>query len=147
MYKNLLIFLLAVFFLTSCASLRPQSPEVTLETVRLAKFSLTEPHFDLILRVHNPNAQDFVLSKLTYQVDVAGKAFARGESRQRMILVAKGDTLVELPAIASVGNVFNTLLEGIAGGEFEYRVFGEAELEGWGQQLPFDRKKKIALRL
>lgn len=145
--KALLVFFcMLALFVTGCAALRPQAPEVALEAVRLSRVSLREQQFDLVLRVKNPNGREFVLNALSYNIEVGGKPFAQGLSGQRVLLAADGDTLVTLPGIANVGSVFGTLLDGVLGGEVEYRVFGYADFEGFGR-LPFDRKRKAPVKL
>jgi LEA14-like dessication related protein len=145
--KVLLVFLSALaLFLAACAAIRPKAPEVALESVKLSHVSLREQRFDLVLRVKNPNAREFVLNALSYNIEVGGKPFAQGLSGQRVLLAAEGDTLVELPGVANVGSVFSSLLDGILGGEVEYRVFGYADFEGFGR-LPFDKKRKAPVRL
>lgn len=148
MKSKALFVLLSAFalFIAGCAALRPQAPEVALESVKLSRVSLREQHFDLVLRVKNPNAREFVLNALSYNIEVGGKPFAQGLSGQRVLLAAEGETLVELPGIANVGSVFSSLLDGILGGEVEYRVFGYADFEGFGR-LPFDKKRKAPVKL
>jgi LEA14-like dessication related protein len=140
------VVLPAVLLAAACSALRPEPPQVALESVRLSRFNLKEQEFNLILRVKNPNGRDFVLSALSYNIEVGGKPFAHGLSGQRVLLAANGETLVELPGVARAGGVFGSLLDGLVDGEIEYRVFGYADFEGFGR-LPFDKKRKAPVRL
>lgn len=137
--------------LGACASFKPQAPEVTIESVRLLEMGFSEQKFSILLRVGNPNNRDFVLNKLTYQLDLSGQPFARGEFDRTVTLPAKGQAMLEVPANMRLGDFLNSaagkLLAGggpAGRGEIDYRLSGSARIDdAWS--APFDRKGKIDL--
>lgn len=136
----------------ACSAIRPKPPEVALASIRVVALGLAEQRVVLSLRVQNPNARDYVVSGLAYSAEVGGKPFAQGVSNQRVVLAAYGETLLDVPATARLGNLLGGLLEGVdallggKGGaaELDYRVHGTIEIEGFGA-LPFDRHGKVRL--
>ena len=135
---------------SACSSLRPKAPEVSLESIRFVEVGLVDQKFTLLLRVQNPNSQDYVVTGLSYEAEVGGKSFVKGVSNQRVVLAAFAESLIEVPANARLAHLFNGLLGGLDalivgktdGRELEYRIHGTVQIEGLGA-LPFDRKGKV----
>lgn len=143
-----LVLLVAV---GGCASLKPQAPEVSIDSVRLLEMGFAEQKFGILLRVRNPNEREFMLNRLDYQLEVSGQPFARGQLERAVSLAAKGETLIEVPANMRLGDFLNSaagkLLAGAGPsgrGELDYRLFGTARIDdSWS--APFERKGKIDL--
>lgn len=137
--------------IAGCASLKPQAPEVSIDSVRLLEMGFAEQKFGILLRVRNPNDREFMLNKLDYQLELSGSPFARGQLDRAVSLAAKGETLIEVPANMRLGDFLNSaagkLLAGAGPsgrGELDYRLFGTARIDdSWS--APFERKGKIDL--
>jgi LEA14-like dessication related protein len=145
----LVVFLTAL--LTACASFKPAPPEVSILSVRVLEMGFSEQKFGILLRLHNPNGREFVLNKLSYELELAGSPFARGQLTTAVTLPAMGETSVEVPANMRLGDFLNSaagkLLAGggpDGRGELDYRLFGTAQIDDmWS--APFEKKGVIDL--
>lgn len=148
---RLFFLLLLAGLLGACASLRPEPPEVAIDSVRLLEMGFAEQKFGILLRVRNPNGREFVLNQLDYQLELSGQPFARGQLDSAVTLPALGETLVEVPANMRLADFLNSpagkLLSGggpSGRGEIAYRLFGSARIDDtW--EAPFERQGKIDL--
>lgn len=144
-----LVFLVGLF--AGCASLKPQAPEVSIDSVRLLEMGFAEQKFGIRLRVRNPNNREFLLNKLDYRLELSGSPFARGQLERPVRLPALGETVIELPANMRLADFFNSaagkLLAGAGPsgrGQIDYRLVGTAQIDdAW--DAPFDRKGTINL--
>lgn len=142
--------LLALLF-AGCASLKPQAPEVSIESVRLLEMGFSEQKFGIRLRVRNPNNREFLVNKIDYRLELSGSPFARGQLDRPVRLPARGETVIEVPANMRLADFFNSAAgKVLAGagpsgrGQIDYRLFGTAQIDdAW--DAPFDRKGAISL--
>lgn len=145
-----LVVLLAALF-AACASFKPAPPEVSILSVRVLEMGFAEQKFGILLRVHNPNRREFVLNKLSYELELAGSPFARGQLTTAITLPANGETSIEVPANMRLGDFLNSSAgKLLAGGgpagrsELDYRLFGTAQIDDtWS--APFEKKGLIDL--
>lgn len=134
--------------LSACAGM-PGSMEplsVTLADVQPGQMGLLEQEYMMKLRVQNPNGMDVPLQGVAFSVELNGKTFAKGVSRQDEVVPAFGDVLLEVKAISSLGDVLNQV-SGLRAGAPEritYRVQGKLA-QTRGTSVPFDSTGSIDL--
>ena len=82
----------------ACAGLQDvQTPNVTLSNIEPASdMTLFEQRYDVTLRIQNTNNVSLPLSGLSYAVTLNGQEFARGVSRDRVVIPALGEKLVHV---------------------------------------------------
>ena len=135
---------LACVFLAACTAL-PRKPEISLASVELAGISVREQRFLLKLEVRNPNDAEIALKSLRFDVELDGKAFARGTAAKPLVVPGQGQAVLEVNAAGNLLSVWQQLREARKAerARLPYRIFGVAEVEGVGE-LPFDRRGEIA---
>ena len=150
-FLRLVVLALLVAFFAGCASLRPEAPEVSIDSVRLLEMGFAEQKFGIRLRVRNPNSREFVLNKLDYVLELSGSPFARGQLDRSVQLPARGETVIEVPANMRLNDFLNSaagkLLAGAGPsgrGQLDYRLIGTAQIDDtWN--APFERRGTISL--
>lgn len=134
--------------LSACAGM-PVGMEplsVTLADVRPSQMGLLEQEYMMKLRIQNPNDFDVPLQGVAFDVELNGKTFAKGVSRQDEVVPAFGDVLLEVKAFSSLGDVLNQV-SGLRAGPPEriaYRVQGKLA-QTRGMSMPFDSTGSIDL--
>jgi LEA14-like dessication related protein len=143
--SSILIGALAALALAAgCAEVvtRPVPPRVTLDTVRVARVTGSEARFRLKLVVHNPNPYDLAVSAFDAQLAVEGTPLLTGALADPAVLVAKGDTPIEVEARASLSAVVGALDRLTRERVVRYEVTGSATVQnGW--RLPFSRTGEL----
>jgi LEA14-like dessication related protein len=134
--------------LTGCAYSRLQKPELEVVDVQLLKGDLLQQQLKLRMRVINPNDRQLPVAGITYQLAVAGEAFAHGESERDFVVPALGSAEFDVNVTA---NAATALLKILAGGRkletVDYRLTGKVALSsGMLRSIPFDQKGVINLR-
>jgi LEA14-like dessication related protein len=116
-----------LLWLCGCATKSAMQPlAVTLTDVRPLSMGLLEQQFALKLRVQNPNAFDIPVAGLTYDVELNGKPFAKGVSRQDTVLPAFGELLFDVTAVSSLSGILSQL-DAVRRGSYDkitYRLQG-----------------------
>jgi len=140
--------------LAACTSLpRGMEPlSVTLADVRPSQVGLLEQEFMMKIRVQNPNNVDVPLQGVAFNVELNGKTFAKGVSRQDGTVPAFGDVVLDVKAISTLGDVLEQLgafrdgpprnltyrLQGklapAAGGSLPFDSTGNIDLSAFGEQ-------------
>lgn len=138
--------LIAAALLAACAAFRPEPPEVRLADVAIERFGLFEQTYRVGLRLRNPNERDLAIDSLTFDLALAGRAFADGVSADGFEIPAGGEERVELEVRSDLSRVLD-VLQAFAAGERDlpYRLEGEARLGGWGITVPFEREGRLEL--
>jgi LEA14-like dessication related protein len=144
------VLVAATALLAACSSLgyKIQTPRLTIARVELVKGDLAQQNLRVRLHVQNPNSRDLPISSITYQIEVAGDAFAHGESERDFIVPANGETDFDVMVVANAaGTVLKLATGGLHGDRLEYRIFGRVTLSsGMVRSLPFEQKGTIPLR-
>src|SRR5687768_9843028 len=86
--------------LSGCAGLPGgmQPLNVTLADVRPLQMGLLEQEYAMRIRVQNPNQREIPLQGVSFAVELNGKTFAKGVSRQTGTVPAFGDVLLDVTA-------------------------------------------------
>jgi LEA14-like dessication related protein len=142
MMQRLFVFLLALG-LAACSSLplNAVEPRVSVADVDIKSLGLFEQHFDVGLRVSNPNDFNLKIEALDFELEVNGRPFAKGLARSTTLIPALSSTTLRVDAIMQSKNLIEqiktlppvTLKEGVP-----YRIKGRVKTDklfGW---LPFD---------
>jgi hypothetical protein len=96
--------------------------------------------------VVNPNDRDLPVRSISYEVELAGTAFAHGESVTDFVVPAKGETEFDVNVTANAAGALLRLVGG-GKGDPEYRIFGKVRLSsGLVRGIPFDHKGVLKLR-
>ena len=133
--------------LAACAAFSSlKAPEVSVSDIQFVEASnILEQRFKLVLRVSNPNAQDIAIDGLTFKLNLAGKAFARGASSKRQVLRGLEDSLIEVDATAQLFDLIKGLPQILEGnGPAIYRVYGDVVTVDFGS-LPFSRERTLSM--
>jgi LEA14-like dessication related protein len=137
----------ALLVLGACAGL-PHGMDplsVTLADVRPSQIGLLEQEFMMKIRVQNPNSVEVPLQGVAFNVELNGKNFAKGVSRQDGTVPAFGDVVLDVKAISTLGDVLNQVSALRDGpGKITYRLQGKLASAGGGS-LPFDSTGSIDL--
>jgi len=131
---------------TACAT-RWHKPEVSLVNVELAGGTLFEQRLKLKLRVRNPNDRDIPIESLHFQLFVANKLVAEGQTGAPIIIPRYDDTVVDLAATMQLATLIHVLPEAKAGdGKLQYHLSGEVVVSSYGS-IPFDHPGTLELGL
>jgi LEA14-like dessication related protein len=140
--------LMMVLALAGCAYSHLEKPKLQVVDVQLLKGDLLQQQLRLRMRVQNPNDRQLPVAGITYELLVAGEAFAHGESERNFIVPALGSAEFDVNVTA---NAATALLKILAGGRkletVDYRLTGKVALSsGMLRSIPFDEKGVINLR-
>jgi LEA14-like dessication related protein len=145
---RVLAAVLMVAVLTGCAYSHLEKPKLEVLDVQLLKGDLLQQQLKVRMRVQNPNDRALPVAGITYELAVAGEAFAHGESERDFVVPALGSADFDVNVTA---NAATALLRLLAGGRkldsVDYRLTGKVALSsGMLRTIPFDEKGKINLR-
>jgi len=141
-----------VLGLTACGSLVRdiQPPEIELVGLQFTGVELNRQTFRLSLDVTNPNSIPVPVRALSYQLQLAGGAFADGNSEERFTLPANGTQRIRLNVgtdlLGTLTRISN-LLKG-SGGAMDYEISGDMHVDlPLVKPIPFRRSGEIALKM
>lgn len=140
--------LLMLAALTGCAYAHLEKPKLEVVDIQLLKGDLLQQQLKLRMRVLNPNDRQLPVAGITYELVVAGEAFAHGESERDFLVPALGSAEFDVNVTA---NAATALLKILAGGRkleaVDYRLTGKVALSsGMLRSIPFDQKGTFNLR-
>jgi LEA14-like dessication related protein len=132
--------------LPACAYTHLEQPTLSVVNVEFIRGDLLSQQLRVRMRVQNPNDRDLPVRGINYEVELAGKAFAHGDSTSEFLVPAKGGTEFDVNVTA---NAAGALLRLLGGNEDKpaYRIFGKVRLAaGLVRNIPFDHKGVLNLR-
>jgi LEA14-like dessication related protein len=98
------------------------------------------------MQVRNPNDRALAVRRVQYEVEVAGKAFAHGESERDFTVPANGETQFDVSVTANAAAAVLRLL-GSKRDTVDYRINGKVTLAaGLVRSIAFDQKGEFNLR-
>lgn len=145
----LLLYVAATVGLAGCAQM-PVGMEplsVTLADIRPLQIGVLEQEYAMKLRVQNPNKADIPLAGVSFGVELNGKPFAKGVSRQDTVVPAFGDVVLDVRAISTLGDVLaqiNRMRDGPPQ-RMSYRLQGKLTPAHDIAALPFDSSGSLEL--
>ena len=136
-----LIFLVTLF-LGACATLSAykEAPRVSLVSIQPQEMGVFEQRFVLQLRILNPNNVAIPVEGLSYAIEINGREFAYGVSRQDIEIAAFGEALLDVAVVSNLLSVVRQLqlLNNETRDSLAYRLTGKISLANSPASLPFD---------
>lgn len=138
-------FLLAC--LCSCASLRPDPPEVSLERLQVSDFTLSHATLLAGLRLYNPNSIDLTIERVNYSLSLNGIKVSSGQSLESVSLPANDYGDVTLRLSAAYLDLLRFIQTAQKGDLLNYSLLGEVEVAGMGfLNLTYPLKREGTIR-
>jgi LEA14-like dessication related protein len=146
--RHLIFVLVAIAAVAGCAATQPRLEplSVTLADIRPAQIGLLEQEYAIKIRVQNPNNADIRIDGLSYQIDLNGKPFAKGVSRQSTSVAALSEVVLDATAVGNLGSIISQVVQIQKSGPpegFSYRLKGK--LGSAQMAMPFDSQGNIEL--
>lgn len=140
-----LVVLLFALGLGACSSLPINAlmPKISVTEIEIKRLGLFEQHYDVGMRLTNPNDFDLRIVVLDYDLEVNGQAFAKGTSHTPMLIPAASSIVVRVDAITQSKDLlqqFITLSPEAVKQGFPYRLKGRVKTNKWSGWLPFEQK-------
>ncbi len=136
------VVMLAVFAAACAVTGRSVSPErawVTLASIRPLATDQDQPHYGLALEISNPTDTALPLSGLSYSVEINGRDFAYGVSRQAVTIPALGTAVIDVEVVSSLlGDLQPLHAQQDQLHRLDYRITGQLSLSDSSASLPFD---------
>jgi LEA14-like dessication related protein len=148
MYHRMPVVLCAVFaaalFATACIPFGQQfeSPEVTLETLRILRIVDAKADLTIGLRVYNPNTYALPVDRVEFDVLIDARPAVSSRSVRMDSLPARGEAKVELSGWVDITAVATAMMTIGSQLPVDYIVKGTITLTD-GTALPFTRKGRI----
>ena len=140
-----LFVLLLTLGLAACSGLpyHAKPPKVSVADVDIKSLGIFEQHFDVGLRVSNPNDFDLKIEALEFELELNGRPFAKGLSRVSALIPAISSTVLRVDAVTQSRNLIQqikalpaeTLKEGVP-----YRISGRVKTDQSSSWIPFDQQ-------
>jgi len=144
---NILLLLLLATVLGACASISAykEAPRVSLVSIEPKEIELLEQRFGIRLRVMNPNDIPIPVEGLSYALQINGREFAYGVSKQTVSIPAYGETTLDVEVVSSFLKVMQQLqqMQGTTGDSLNYRLSGKIGLANSPASLPFDYQGEL----
>ncbi len=146
--KIVIILLMSVGFFSGCESLTKsllKDPEVSVLNVGVTDFNFSEVTLAVLMNIKNPNPVPINLSKVDYELNVAGDMVTEGTLNEGIQVPATGENQLTLPLkfkFKSITNVLQGLLN--ASITKNYELKGSAQLGIFS--IPFSKKGEVILK-
>jgi LEA14-like dessication related protein len=144
MRTRLLVFF-ALLVLAGCSALPINAvpPKVSVADIDIKSLGLFEQHFDVGLRLANPNEFDLGIEALDFELELNGQPFAKGMARSPTLIPAVSSVVLRVDAITQSENLIQqiktlppeTLREGVP-----YRIKGRIKTDKSSGWLPFEQQ-------
>lgn len=140
---------LALALSSGCALVpKFEQPHLQVVDVDVVRADLLRQQLRVRMLVQNPNDRELNVRGITYEIQVAGEAFAHGESERDFRVPANGQMEFDVDATANAAATMLRLLGG--GGRLDnigYQITGTVKLaNGLKRSVPFTHKGAIRLR-
>jgi LEA14-like dessication related protein len=138
-----LLFLLLAFGLAACSGLpfNAVAPKVSVADVTVKRLGFFEQHFDVALRVSNPNDFELTIEALDFELEVNGYPFAHGLSQTSTRIAANASTLLRIDAIMQSKDLIRqieSLSPQFLKAGVPYRIRGRLKTDRAPNWVPFD---------
>lgn len=151
LFRPVTLSIAAMIILTvsACSNLasRIDPPTITLADIEPLNMTLFEQTYKLKLRVQNPNDFDLPLQAMNYVLELNGKKFANGVSRQQVTVPAYDSAVIETEVISNLVSIFDQIqdlaLHGT--GSLQYRLIGNVNVSDWDSRIPFEYEGTLNL--
>jgi LEA14-like dessication related protein len=124
-----------------------REPHLEVIDVQLLRGDLLQQELRVRMNVRNPNDRALAVRSIQYEVQLAGRKFAHGESERNFTVPANGETQFDVSVTANAAAAVLRLLGGGGRDAIEYRINGKVALaSGLVRNIPFDQKGEFRLR-
>lgn len=116
--------------------------------VDIKSLGIFEQHFDVGLRVSNPNGFDLKIEALEFELELNGRPFAVGLTRVSALIPAISSTVVRVDAVMQSRNLiqqFKTLPSEMLKEGVPYRISGRVKTDQSSRWLLFDQQGMVGL--
>lgn len=138
--KKLLISLLAIFFLTSCNTLRDLA-DVQKPSVRYSSMSIQDLSFQNVtllfdFEIENPNSFGVSADQYQYEFFINGQKFITGFQNEKVRIENNSSTTIHVPVSLTFSEVYNTFSSLVRQDSLAYRLATEVQFDiaGVGKQ-------------
>jgi len=136
-----------VMLLTACVSGPPKMEplSVTLSDIQPGEMGLLEQEYLIKIRVQNPNNVEIPVSGLSYRIELNGKSFAKGVSKQDVTIPPFGEVVLDATAVGGLSGILSQVAQFQKGvpDKVSYRLSGKLASTNWS--YPFDSVDNIEL--
>jgi LEA14-like dessication related protein len=139
---------LVIMLACGCA-LAPKfkEPQLDVLDVQMLRGDLLQQELRVRMLVRNPNDRALAVRRIQYEVQVAGEAFAHGQSERDFNVPANGEAEFDVGVTANAAAMVLRLLGGGRRDAVDYRITGKVTLaSGLVRSIPFDEKGEFRLR-
>jgi LEA14-like dessication related protein len=124
-----------------------KEPQLDVVDVQLLRGDLLQQELRVRMLVRNPNARALAVRRIQYEVQVAGEAFAHGESGSEFNVPANGEAQFDVSVTANAAAMVLRLLGAGRLDAVDYRIKGRVTLAtGLVRSIPFDETGEFRLR-
>jgi LEA14-like dessication related protein len=118
---------------------------VTLSDIQPGQMGLLEQEYLIKIRVQNPNNVEIPVTGLSYRIELNGKSFAKGVSKQDVTVPAFGEVLLDATAVGGLSGIITQIAQFQKGvpDKVSYRLSGK--LASTSSSYPFDVVDNIEL--
>ena len=146
--RSVLLWLLCIS-LTGCAGMgyREADVKVTLSSLALLDSTLMEQRYLVRLRLQNRSHNDLEITGMSFDLELNGKNFASGVSKQQVIVPSFEETMLELEVSSSLFDIIRQLrlLQQHQHKTFDYTISGRVYLGDGVFSMPFKETGVIDL--
>lgn len=135
----------ALLLLAACSGLPHQDlmPRFSVAEIDVKAIGLLEQHFEVGLRLANPNDFDLGIEALEFELEVNGQPFAKGLTQANARIPATSSVVMRVDAITQSHNLIRQLIvldpERVKQG-LPYLIKGRVKTDKWVGWLPFEQK-------
>lgn len=129
--------------LAACSGLpwNTLAPKVSVAEVSIKRLGWVEQHFDVGLRVSNPNDFELKIEALDFELELNGRPFAKGQSQASALIPAASSAMLRVDALMQSGDLIQQI-KTLPGDAWQagvpYRIKGRVKTDRSSDWLPFD---------
>jgi LEA14-like dessication related protein len=134
----------ATLLVAACASVsqKVETPEVTLESVRVVRIVDNRAEISMGLKLFNPNGYAIAIKGLDYELSLDGRQAATGRTTRVETLPPRGEGKVDLSGRVDVGAIATSMMALGSQIPVNYSLKGTLSIQDWAP-IPFSRSGKI----
>lgn len=152
--KKMPWLVLVVLVMMGCAMIEQfiQKPSVTYDKMELTGISFDQATLLFHFKVNNPNPIGTSIERVSYQLDLNGKQFAKGDLKQGVTLAASGTAPLDFPLTIRYFDFFESIRDFIASDQIRYVLSGSMRIGPFdvpyrtSGNLPVPRLPKMYLK-
>lgn len=120
-----------------------KEPKVQLESVQFKGADNGSAIIAVALEIQNPNSVALEVDAIDYELEVEGKALAKGKIDKPSSVPANGKAILEVPVRVKYGDLFASALAFLQPGARKYKIKGSAKLGLF--RIPFEKAGEVTL--